>query len=161
MTGSGLPHEPPSLLNPRVPLDLHGIANHPTQHAFLAAGIGALDATPSLGGDNIPRAIRATSSRGKQRRRPQTPPERRFKRPLKNSIQKETKERRPVEEERRRRRRRPREKRGATAAAAAALMMRRIGRRFVGALLTGVAATFLIQKQKRRRQGQTLNRARP
>ncbi len=160
MTGSGLPHEPPSLLNPRVPLDLHGIANHPTQHAFLAAGIGALDATPSLGGDNIPRAIRATSSRGKQRRRPQTPPERRFKRPLKNSIQKETKERRPVEEERRRRRR-PREKRGATAAAAAALMMRRIGRRFVGALLTGVAATFLIQKQKRRRQDQTLNRARP
>ena len=146
MTGSGLPHEPPSLLNPRVPLDLHGIANHPTQHAFLAAGIGALDATPSLGGDNIPRAIRATSSRGKQRRRPQTPPERRFKRPLKNSIQKETKERRPVEEERRR----PREKRGATAAAAA-LMMRRIGRRFAGALLTGVAAAFLLQKKKRRR----------
>jgi len=160
MTGSGLPHEPPSLLNPRVPLDLHGIANHPTQHAFLAAGIGALDATPSLGGDNIPRAIRATSSRGKQRRRPQTPPERRFKRPLKNSIQKETKERRPVEEERRRRRR-PREKRGATAAAAAALMMRRVGRRFVGALLTGIAAAFLLQKQKRRRQDQTLNRARP
>ena len=160
MTGSGLPHEPPSLLNPRVPLDLHGIANHPTQHAFLAAGIGALDATPSLGGDNIPRAIRATSSRGKQRRRPQTPPERRFKRPLKNSIQKETKERRPVEEERRRRRR-PREKRGATAAAAAALMMRRVGRRFVGALLTGIAAAFLLQKQKRRRQEQTLNRARP
>ena len=159
MTGSGLPHEPPSLLNPRVPLDLHGIANHPTQHAFLAAGIGALDATPSLGGDNIPRAIRATSSRGKQRRRPQTPPERRFKRPLKNSIQKETKERRPVEEERRRRRR-PREKRGATAAAAA-LMMRRVGRRFVGALLTGIAAAFLLQKQKRRRQDQTLNRARP
>ena len=158
MTGSGLPHEPPSLLNPRVPLDLHGIANHPTQHAFLAAGIGALDATPSLGGDNIPRAIRATSSRGKQRRRPQTPPERRFKRPLKNSIQKETKERRPVEEERRRRR--PREKRGATAAAAA-LMMRRVGRRFVGALLTGIAAAFLLQKQKRRRQDQTLNRARP
>ena len=145
MTGSGLPHEPPSLLNPRVPLDLHGIANHPTQHAFLAAGIGALDATPSLGGDNIPRAIRATSSRGKQRRRPQTPPERRFKRPLKNSIQKETKERRPVEEERRR----PREKRGATAPAA--LMMRRIGRRFAGALLTGVAAAFLLQKKKRRR----------
>ena len=160
MTGSGLPHEPPSLLNPRVPLDLHGIANHPTQHAFLAAGIGALDATPSLGGDNIPRAIRATSSRGKQRRRPQTPPERRFKRPLKNSIQKETKERRPVEEERRRRRR-PREKRGATAAAAAALMMRRVGRRFVGALLTGVATAFLLQKQKRRRQDQTLNRVRP
>ena len=160
MTGSGLPHEPPSLLNPRVPLDLHGIANHPTQHAFLAAGIGALDATPSLGGDNIPRAIRATSSRGKQRRRPQTPPERRFKRPLKNSIQKETKERRPVEEERRRRRR-PREKRGATAAAAAALMMRRIGRRFAGALLTGVAAAFLLQKKKRRRQDQTLNRVRP
>ena len=157
MTGSGLPHEPPSLLNPRVPLDLHGIANHPTQHAFLAAGIGALDATPSLGGDNIPRAIRATSSRGKQRRRPQTPPERRFKRPLKNSIQKETKERRPVEEERRRR---PREKRGATAAAAA-LMMRRIGRRFAGALLTGVAAAFLLQKKKRRRQDQTLNRVRP
>ena len=157
MTGSGLPHEPPSLLNPRVPLDLHGIANHPTQHAFLAAGIGALDATPSLGGDNIPRAIRATSSRGKQRRRPQTPPERRFKRPLKNSIQKETKERRPVEEERRRRR--PREKRGATAAAAA-LMMRRVGRRFVGALLTGVAAAFLLQKKKRR-QDQTLNRVRP
>ena len=157
MTGSGLPHEPPSLLNPRVPLDLHGIANHPTQHAFLAAGIGALDATHSLGGDNIPRAIRATSSRGKQRRRPQTPPERRFKRPLKNSIQKETKERRPVEEERRRRR--PREKRGATAAAAA-LMMRRIGRRFVGALLTGVAAAFLLQKKKRR-QDQTLNRVRP
>ena len=156
MTGSGLPHEPPSLLNPRVPLDLHGIANHPTQHAFLAAGIGALDATPSLGGDNIPRAIRATSSRGKQRRRPQTPPERRFKRPLKNSIQKETKERRPVEEERRRR---PREKRGATAAAA--LMMRRVGRRFVGALLTGVAAAFLLQKKKRRRQDQTLNRVRP
>ena len=26
MTGSGVPHEPPSLLNPRVPLDLHGIA---------------------------------------------------------------------------------------------------------------------------------------
>ena len=147
MTGSGLPHEPPSLLNPRVPLDLHGITNHPTQHAFLAAGIGALDATPSLGGDNIPRAIRATSSQGKQRRRPQTPPERRFKRPLKNSIQKETKERRPVEEERRRR---PREKRGATAAAAA-LMMRRIGRRFAGALLTGVAAAFLLQKKKRRR----------
>ena len=160
MTGSGLPHEPPSLLNPRVPLDLHGIANHPTQHAFLAAGIGALDATPSLGGDNIPRAIRATSSRGKQRRRPQTPPERRFKRPLKNSIQKETKERRPVEEERRRRRR-PREKRGATAVAAAALMMRRVGRRFVGALLTGVAAAFLLQKKKRRRQDQTLNRVRP
>ena len=157
MTGSGLPHEPPSLLNPRVPLDLHGIANHPTQHAFLAAGIGALDATPSLGGDNIPRAIRATSSRGKQRRRPQTPPERRFKRPLKNSIQKETKERRPVEEERRRRR--PREKRGATAAAA--LMMRRVGRRFVGALLTGVAAAFLLQKKKRRRHDQTLNRVRP
>ena len=157
MTGSGLPHEPPSLLNPRVPLDLHGIANHPTQHAFLAAGIGALDATPSLGGDNIPRAIRATSSRGKQRRRPQTPPERRFKRPLKNSIQKETKERRPVEEERRRR---PREKRGATAAAAA-LMMRRVGRRFVGALLTGVAAAFLLQKKKRRRQDQTLNHVRP
>ena len=156
MTGSGLPHEPPSLLNPRVPLDLHGIANHPTQHAFLAAGIGALDATPSLGGDNIPRAIRGYS-RGKQRRRPQTPPERRFKRPLKNSIQKETKERRPVEEERRRR---PREKRGATAAAAA-LMMRRIGRRrrldwgrFAGALLTGVAAAFLLQKKKRRRQDQ-------
>ncbi len=160
MPGSGLPHEPPSLLNPRVPLDLHGIANHPTQHAFLAAGIGALDATPSLGGDNIPRAIRATSSRGKQRRRPQTPPERRFKRPLKNSIQKETKERRPVEEERRRRRR-PREKRGATAAAAAALMMRRVGRRFVGALLTGVAAAFLLQKKKRRRQDQTLIRVRP
>ena len=160
MTGCGLPHEPPSLLNPRVPLDLHGIANHPTQHAFLAAGIGALDATPSLGGDNIPRAIRATSSRGKQRRRPQTPPERRFKRPLKNSIQKETKERRPVEEERRRRRR-PREKRGATAAAAALMMMRRVGRRFVGALLTGIAAAFLLQKQKRRRQDQTLNRARP
>ena len=158
MTGSGLPHEPPSLLNPRVPLDLHGIANHPTQHAFLAAGIGALDATPSLGGDNIPRAIRGYS-RGKQRRRPQTPPERRFKRPLKTSIQKETKERRPVEEERRRRRR-PREKRGATAAAAA-LMMRRIGRRFVGALLTGVAAAFLLQKKKRRRQDQTLNRVRP
>ena len=156
MTGSGLPHEPPSLLNPRVPLDLHGIANHPTQHAFLAAGKGALDATPSLGGDNIPRAIRGYS-RGKQRRRPQTPPERRFKRPLKNSIQKETKERRPVEEERRRRR--PREKRGATAAAAA-LMMRRIGRRFVGALLTGVAAAFLLQKKKRR-QDQTLNRVRP
>ena len=154
MTGSGLPHEPPSLLNPRVPLDLHGIANHPTQHAFLAAGIGALDATPSLGGDNIPRAIRGYS-RGKQRRRPQTPPERRFKRPLKNSIQKETKERRPVEEERRRR---PREKRGATAAAAA-LMMRRIGRRFAGALLTGVAAAFLLQKKKR--QDQTLNRVRP
>ena len=151
MTGSGLPHEPPSLLNPRVPLDLHGIANHPTQHAFLAAGIGALDATPSLGGDNIPRAIRATSSRGKQRRRPQTPPERRFKRPLKNSIQKETKERRPVEEERGRRRPLS-EKRGATAASAVALMMRRVGRRFVGALLTGVAAAFLLQKKKRRRQ---------
>ena len=149
MTGSGLPHEPPSLLNPRVPLDLHGIANHPTQHAFLAAGIGALDATPSLGGDNIPRAIRGYS-RGKQRRRPQTPPERRFKRPLKNSIQKETKERRPVEEERRR----PREKRGATAAAAA-LMMRRIGRRFAGALLTGVAARF---SSKRRKEEDRINK---
>ena len=58
MTGSGLPHEPPSFINLRIPLNAHGIANHPTQHAFLAGAVKAIDATPSLGGDNIPRAIK-------------------------------------------------------------------------------------------------------
>ena len=159
MTGSGVPHEPPSLLNPRVPLDLHGIANHPTQHAFLAAGIGALDATPSLGGDNIPRAIRASSLASRGKRRPQTPPERRLSKrtttmttPNNNNNTMEEKKERRVEEERRRRP--PSRERGATA------LTRRIGRRgfgrFAGALLTGVAAAFLLQTKreegKRRRR---------
>jgi len=57
MTGSGLPHEPPSFINPRVPLDSHGIANHPAQQAFVTAGIKAVDASPLLGGDDIPKQL--------------------------------------------------------------------------------------------------------
>ena len=78
MTGSGLPHEPPSFVNPRVPLDLHGIANHPTQQAFFTAGIKALDASPLLGGDDIPKQVR-TYRHGKLSLRPAKPPERKFK----------------------------------------------------------------------------------
>ena len=73
MTGSGLPHEPPSFINPRIPLDAHGIANHPTQHAFLAGAVKAIDATPSLGGDNIPRAIKKNN--GELKRRASVKPE--------------------------------------------------------------------------------------
>jgi hypothetical protein len=73
MTGSGLPHEPPSFINPRIPLDAHGIANHPTQHAFLAGAVKAIDATPSLGGDNIPRAIKKNN--GERKRRASVKPE--------------------------------------------------------------------------------------
>jgi hypothetical protein len=73
MTGSGLPHEPPSFINPRIPLDARGIANHPTQHAFLAGAVKAIDATPSLGGDNIPRAIKKNN--GERKRRASVKPE--------------------------------------------------------------------------------------
>ena len=73
MTGSGLPHEPPSFINPRIPLDAHGIANHPNQHAFLAGAVKAIDATPSLGGDNIPRAIKKNN--GERKRRASVKPE--------------------------------------------------------------------------------------
>ena len=75
MTGSGLPHEPLSFINPRIPLDARGIANHPTQHAFLAGAVKAIDATPSLGGDNIPRAIKKNNGELKRRasRKPEHP----------------------------------------------------------------------------------------
>jgi hypothetical protein len=79
MTGSGLPHEPPSFINPRIPLDAHGIANHPTQRAFLAGSVKAIDATmPSLGGDNIPRAIKKNSTRCLKRRASRKPEHPRF-----------------------------------------------------------------------------------
>ena len=97
MTGSGLPHEPPSLINPRVPLDSHGIANHPTQQAFFTAGIKALDASPLLGGDDIPKQVR-TDHHGKLKERPAKPPERKFT----NKTM--------VEEERRRREQKANEK---------------------------------------------------
>ena len=96
MTGSGLPHEPPSLINPRVPLDLHGIANHPAQQAFFTAGIKALDASPLLGGDDIPKQVR-TYRHGKLSLRPAKPPERKFKleeERRREREQKETEERR-------------------------------------------------------------------
>ena len=96
MTGSGLPHEPPSFVNPRVPLDLHGIANHPTQQAFFTAGIKALDASPLLGGDDIPKQVR-TYRHGKLSLRPAKPPERKFKveeERRREREQKETEERR-------------------------------------------------------------------
>ena len=96
MTGSGLPHEPPSLINPRVPLDSHGIANHPTQQAFFTAGIKALDASPLLGGDDIPKQVR-TYRHGKLSLRPAKPPERKFKleeERRREREQKETEERR-------------------------------------------------------------------
>ena len=73
MTGSGLPHEPLSFINPRIPLDARGIANHPAQHAFLAGSVKAIDATPSLGGDNIPRAIKKNN--GELKRRASVKPE--------------------------------------------------------------------------------------
>ena len=94
MTGSGLPHEPPSFINPRVPLVLHGIANHPTQQAFFTAGIKALDASPSLGGDDIPKQVYQT---GKLSLGPAKPPERKFKveeERRREREQKETEERR-------------------------------------------------------------------
>ena len=94
MTGSGLPHEPLSFVNPRVPLDLHGIANHPTQQAFFTAGIKALDASPLLGGDDIPKQVYQT---GKLSLRPAKPPERKFKleeERRREREQKETEERR-------------------------------------------------------------------
>jgi len=78
MTGSGLPHEPPSFINPRIPLDAHGIANHPTQRAFLAGSVKAIDATPSLGGDDIPRAIKKNSTRCLKRRASRKPEHPRF-----------------------------------------------------------------------------------
>ena len=78
MTGSGLPHEPPSFINPRIPLDAHGIANHPTQRAFLAGSVKAIDATPSLGGDDIPRAIKKNSAWCLKRRASRKPEHPRF-----------------------------------------------------------------------------------
>jgi len=78
MTGSGLPHEPPSFINPRIPLDAHGIANHPTQRAFLAGSVKAIDATPSLGGDDIPRAIKKNSTWRLKRRASRKPEHPRF-----------------------------------------------------------------------------------
>lgn len=78
MTGSGLPHEPPSFINPRIPLDAHGIANHPTQRAFLAGSVKAIDAMPSLGGDDIPRAIKKNSTRCLKRRASRKPEHPRF-----------------------------------------------------------------------------------
>ena len=78
MTGSGLPHEPPSFINPRIPLDAHGIANHPTQRAFLAGSVKAIDAMPSLGGDDIPRAIKKNSTWCLKRRASRKPEHPRF-----------------------------------------------------------------------------------
>ena len=76
MTGSGLPHEPPSFINPRVSLDSHGIANHPAQQAFFTAGIKAVDASPLLGGDDIPKQL--YYHHGKLSLKPAKPPERKF-----------------------------------------------------------------------------------
>jgi hypothetical protein len=106
MTGSGLPHEPLSFVNPRVPLDLHGIANHPTQQAFFTAGIKALDASPLLGGDDILKQVR-TYRHGKLSLRPAKPPERKFKleeERRREREQKETEERRKQSTLKRRRR---------------------------------------------------------
>jgi hypothetical protein len=132
MTGSGLPHEPPSFINPRVPLDLHGIANHPTQQAFFTAGIKALDASPLLGGDDIPKQVYQT---GKLSLRPAKPPERKFKveeERRREREQKETEERRKQRMIKRRR-------------------MRTFGSAIVGGVF-GVLFTALRKKQSIRKK---------
>jgi len=93
MTGSGLPHEPPSFINPRIPLDAHGIANHPTQRAFLAGSVKAIDAMPSLGGDDIPRAIKKNSTRCLKRRASRKPEHPRFNKTDDDAFKREQEER--------------------------------------------------------------------
>jgi hypothetical protein len=135
MTGSGLPHEPPSFINPRIPLDAHGIANHPTQHAFLAGSVKAIDATPSLGGDNIPRAIK--KNRELKRRASLKPEHPRFK--TDDAFTREREEREAMKKRKATTRRRQRRRRVGFAAVASAAF---------GVLLNA----FVSSKKKKRKR---------
>jgi hypothetical protein len=140
MTGSGLPHEPPSFINPRIPLDAHGIANHPTQHAFLAGSVKALDATPSLGGDNIPRAIRKN---GELKRRASRKPEHpRFK--TDDAFKRE-------QEEREEAKRRARDREAVKRKASTSRRRRQVGFAAVASAAFGVLFNAFVSSKKKKK----------